>query len=331
MPYTASDGRRAALAALALALNLVLAACSYVPPPAWPREALPLPEEIATRYAVPSEPIAANLDTTAAAGVVNGELTCGDQKIRFHLQEHRDPKRPVVLLVPILAGGEDLMRSIARRIVARGFHAAWCERAGSAMRPPQRGPELEQLFQRTVIQQRILLAWLRDASALQPRACFALGVSMGGIISSVLAAVEPNLEGTAICLAGADLPSIVMDSEETRVARWRDWRLNEDGIGKTSLLQELQTTLLSDPGRLGPFVDTQSVLLVHATMDEVIRRPHQDLLWESLGRPRRLLFPLGHTTAALAIDPILDAAASFFREREPVAPSVAAGPVSRWR
>ena len=73
------------------------------------------------------------------------------------------------------------------------------------------------------------------------------------------------------------------------------------------------------------------VLLVHATMDEVIRRPHQDLLWESLGRPRRLLFPLGHTTAALAIDPILDAAASFFREREPVAPSVAAGPVSRWR
>ncbi len=323
MPYTASEGR-GRRRTLALALSSLLSACSYVPPPSWPREALPLPEDVAARYAIPPEPVEARIDPTSVAGVVDGELSCGEQKVRFHMHQNRNPNRPVVLLVPILAGGEDLMRSIARRVVDRGYHAAWCERAGSAMRAPQRGPELEQLFQRTVIQQRMLLAWLRDSSALRPQSFFALGVSMGGIISSVLAAVEPRLEGTAICLAGADLPNIVLDSDETRVAKWREWRLTEDGIGKSSLLQELQTSLLSDPGRLGPFVDTQSVLLVHATLDEVIRRPHQDLLWESLGRPRRLLFPLGHTTAALAIDPILDAATRFFREREPSATPVAA-------
>jgi hypothetical protein len=135
--------------------------------------------------------------------------------------------------------------------------------------------------------------------------------------------VEPDLDGTAICLAGADLPNIVLDSDESRVVRWRNWRMADGGIGANGLRQELQRELLSDPGRLGPFVDTNSVLLVHATFDEVIRPPHQDLLWESLGRPRRFLLPLGHSSSAMAIDSIIATATGFFHEREPLAEPLA--------
>jgi hypothetical protein len=50
---------------------------------------------------------------------------------------------------------------------------------------------------------------------------------------------------------------------------------------------------------------------VHATLDEVVPAANQDALWESLGRPRRLLLPLGHYSAALALWPILAAVDDF--------------------
>ncbi|MSR39648.1 MAG: hypothetical protein EXS02_12530 [Planctomycetes bacterium] len=331
MPCTGSESSKAPSlrlehrysALLKSLLVCVATSCSYVPPPCFPRAALPLPSEVAARYALPCTPQLTTLTKLPGDSALAGELTCGSETIRFHLLQHADQQRPVVLLVPILSGGEDLMRSIARRVVQRGYHAAWCERAGSAMRVPQRSPELEQLFVRTVVQQRVLLAFLRDTAILRPRAFFALGVSMGGIISTVLTAVEPDLDGTAICLAGADLPNIVLDSDESRVVRWRNWRMADGGIGANGLRQELQRELLSDPGRLGPFVDTNSVLLVHATFDEVIRPPHQDLLWESLGRPRRFLLPLGHSSSAMAIDSIIATATRFFHERELLAEPLA--------
>src|SRR5262249_13089786 len=230
------------------------------------------------------------------------------------------------LLVPILAGGDDIMRGIARRIVATGFHAAWCDRVAAALCPPQRGADLERLFERTVLHQRALLAWLRPGPIPAPPATFGLGVSIGGMIAAVLAAVDPDLDGLAICLAGADLPAIVLDSDESRVVHWRQWRMTTDGIGTATLRQELQQTLLSDPARLAPFAATERILLVHATLDEVVRPPHQDLLWEALGRPRRILIPLGHYTSALAIASTIAWVTPFFGERHPAVPVARACP-----
>ena len=209
------------------------------------------------------------------------------------------------------------MRGLARRMTERGFHAAWCDRVAPALSQGQRGPDLEQLFVRTVLHQRALLDWLRHGGAgPEPRAVFALGVSLGGMVAAALAAVEPDLDGVAICLAGADIPSIVLDSGEARVEHWRRWRMTEDGLGAASLRQELQRCLQSDPARLCAFVPTEHVLLVRSSLDEVVRPAHQDLLWEALGRPRRLTVPLGHYASALAIDSIVDTVAGFFRDRQ---------------
>src|SRR5262249_27384150 len=163
--------------------------------------------------------------------------------------------------------------------------AAWCDRVAPALSPPQRGPDLEQLFVRTVVHQRALLAWLRQPAGPQPPAVFALGVSLGGMVAAALAAGgtgpargRPRRPGgVAICLAGADIPSIVLDSGESRVERWRRWRMTEDGLGVASLRQELQRCLQSDPARLAAFVPTEHVLLVRSSLDEVVKPSHQDL------------------------------------------------------
>ena len=295
---------------------LLCAACSFQPAPAFPRPALPLPADARERYRLPGPvELRRHDDAQGAARDSHGELACGDETVRFHLCRAGRDAAPLVLLVPILGGGADLMRTVARRFVALGFDAAWCDRAGPALRPPQRGADLERMLQRTVVHQRILLHWLIEESGLDSPAVYACGFSLGGIVTAMLSAVEPRLRAAAMCLAGADLPTILCDSNEPRIARWRSWRHDEDGLLGQCLHEELARELCSDPLRLGPHVQTDKVLLVAAKLDDVVRPEHQDLLWESLGRPERLSLPLGHYSAALALGPMLDAIATFFHDR----------------
>ena len=310
--------------------------CSYTPQPTFPRPSRTLPSNIAARFALPEQPSLRYQTPTDSRGTSRGELLCGREIIRFHLHRADLPERPLVLLVPILAGGSDLMRALARQLVDLGYHAAWCQRVAPALRPPQRGRDLERLFRRTVVHQRALLAWLAEQTDPRPASTFALGVSMGGMVATVLAAVEPTLSGTALCLAGGDLPSIVLDSAEPRIERWRDWRQVADGLSRSPLRQELARHLQSDPARLAPYVDTERVIFVSAMFDDVVRPRYQQLLWEALGRPARMTVPLGHYTSALALGPILNAVSDFFVDRA-IAKAAerragpAAGRLARWQ
>ena len=318
MPFTTSRAsRRGRVGAIScLLLGFILqTACSYVPPPAFPRPARPLPADIAARFALPEEPVLLHQTATDVHGTSRGKLRCGEELIRFHLHRTDQTDRPLVLLVPILAGGGDLMKILARQLVSKGYHAAWCERVAPALKPPQRGPQLEQLFRRTVLHQRALLSWIGEQEDPKPTLTFALGVSMGGMVATVLAAVEPSLTGTALCMAGGDVPAIVIDSKETRIISWRNWRAEEDGLSGVPLQKELQQHLLSDPGRIAPYVDTERVFVVATSFDDVVAPRFQKVLWEALGRPARLTVPLGHYTAALALDGIMKSIADFFEER----------------
>jgi pimeloyl-ACP methyl ester carboxylesterase len=252
-------------------------------------------------------------ETDHDSGHTTGVLVAGDETVRFRLRRHATPGRPMVLLVPILAGGEDLMDQVANRLVDRGFDTALCARVGPALKPPQRAAELDDLFRRTVLHQRLLLHWLRHGDA-PPEHIFVLGISLGGMVATVLTAVEPTLSGTALVLSGAGIADLVVVSSEPRVQAWRRWRHTEDAVGDDHLRWELGTRMRHEPLRFAGAIATRKVLFVGGIFDTVVPAWHQDLLWEALGRPARLDVPLGHYSAALAIGPILDAAANHFRD-----------------
>lgn len=233
-----------------------------------------------------------------------------------HQKTTKAVARPMVLLVPILAGGRELMNMVAQRLRGYGFDVAFCARAGRALSPPQRGPELDELFRRTVLHQRMLLKWLREADDAPP-SLHVLGISLGGIISTVLAAIDRDLQGVAICLAGADLANLLLISSEGKVQNWLKWRQETDGISLNSLHWELAQSLTYEPLNFAPNVPTEKVLFVSAAFDTVVPRRHQTLLWEGLGRPERLDMPLGHYTAAILLDKVIGAAAEHFRAHCP--------------
>ncbi|MCA8952925.1 MAG: hypothetical protein KDE27_25670 [Planctomycetes bacterium] len=291
---------------------MALAGCAFVAAPRHPRPVLP------TRAIVAATP----LGTPELAGFESrgehrwhGTLRGDGETVLFELWSERDPAapRPLVLLVPMLAGGEGIMDYVADTMFDRGFDVALCARAGSAMRAGQRSADLQELFRRTVLHQRLVLAWLRGTDA--GRGQFVLGISLGGMVATAVAAQEPELAGAAICLAGGDLPSLVPKSSESRVRRWLEWRLTTDGVGVDHIRWELRQQLAYEPLALARAVATDKVLFVSADFDDVVPAANQDLLWEALGRPERMFVPFGHYTAALAIGPILSAAADHFAAR----------------
>lgn len=296
--------------ALWLAAALAAAGCTLRGGPQRPRPAL-APAALAVSIPAVAEPRLAELDEVHP-GRFTGVLEGDGQSVQFELR--LDPAtagRPLVVLVPILAGGEELMEQVALRLQDRGFDAAFCRRAGGAMRQGQRGKDLDELFRITVLQHRLLLRWLR-ARDPAPSRLFAMGMSLGGMVATVLAAHEPGLDGVAICLSGGGVKELVGHSSEPRVQRWRTWRQTTDGIGDDGVRWDLEQFLTHEPLRYAPAVATDRVLMVEAAFDTVIPGRHQDLLWEALGRPARFTVPLGHYSAALAIDAIVAQVARHF-------------------
>jgi pimeloyl-ACP methyl ester carboxylesterase len=292
-------------------LGALLGGCTFVPPPTWPCPPLPASSLPTAGLALPD--VEADELATNGAGVLHGSLVGGDEHLRFHLRE-TDGTRPLVLMVPILAGGEDLMDQVGNRLVARGYDVASCARAGRALQTGHRAPDLDELFARTVLHQRLLLRWLRARDAA-PRPYFVLGISLGGMVAAVLGALEPDLAGVAVCLSGGDIADLVPVSSEPRVQKWRRWRHEADGVGDDHLRWELTEGMHYEPLRFAPTVKTERVFFVSADFDTVVPPRHQDLLWEAFGRPTRLCVPLGHYSAALLLDHIVGAIAGHFDAR----------------
>jgi dienelactone hydrolase len=193
----------------------------------------------------------------------------------------------------------------------------------SALKPGQRGEDLELLFRRTVLHNRMVLAWARRQPELDRERWACVGISMGGMVATALLAVEPQLRAGALCLAGGDLAGMVLVSSEHRVASWRRWRQVSDGATGLVLQDELRRELVSDPARLGSYIPTEKVLMVGGSLDSVVPPAHQHLLWESLGRPDWRSLPLGHYTAALAFGSVVASVDAFFGERFREAPAAA--------
>ncbi len=308
-----------ALAQLGCALWLTSCATT-IEAPAHARPPVPLSAATLAEFALP-EPV--RTETLVVAGgdahldYWRGALVCGTERVAFHLLRPKGAApRPLVACLPILAGGHELMWLVASRLAAHGYAAAWTDRVAPALRN-QRSPEMNTLFRGTVQHNRMLLRWAEArADLFAPGRVGLVGLSTGGLVGTVLLALEPQVAAGALCLAGADLPSLLLASGEQRVVDWRAWRARVDGIAGTALRREMERELSADPGYFCAAIAAERVLLIHADLDAVVVPANQDLLWEGLGRPRRIrIHPLGHYATGLALDPVVDAICRHFAVR----------------
>ncbi len=147
-------------------------------------------------------------------------------------------------------------------------------------------------MQQGVCDVRRALAWLAQRPDVDTARLGVTGISLGGIISSIVAAVDPSVRSGVFLLAGGDLSRILWGMPET--ARFRDsWQ----AAGRT--LADLKAlTDPFDPLTYAQRLEGKHLLMIAGKIDEVVPPASAQALWVAAGRPPIEWYDCGHYSAA---------------------------------
>jgi dienelactone hydrolase len=291
-----------------------------------PREAAPITSAVAGRfdYDVDGDVALAPLPVEEdAARVFSGSVVVhlqGDPDpvlVQFqYWQARRAPARaPAIVVTPILGGGESLAEYHCRAFAEAGMHSVLVARGTKVLRDWWSVDEVDRQLRRAVVGRRAVVDWLETRPEVDPARLGAFGISMGGILTSALVAVEPRLSSAVVALAGGDVAQIIRYSTEGRLVSWREAKEGELHETVAEVEQRLRRALPDDPVRLAPFVDPRRVLFVSTRWDTVVPPANQELLWRALGRPERYDLPSGHYTGIVFLPKVMDLAVRWLESR----------------
>lgn len=231
---------------------------------------------------------------------------------------------PAVVVTPILGGGKSLARTNCEDFARAGFHVALAWRGTKVLRKSWGIEAPEFWMRKSVAARRALLDWLSERPEVDPDRVAGFGISMGGILTSTLLAVEPRFRCGVVALAGGDLAGVIAVSSEGRIERYFAQKQLDLGVGPVELEQRIRAALPSDPLRLAHAIDPSKMLVITTSLDTVVPPKFQSKLWRAMGRPKRVDLWSGHYTAILYLPWITDRVVDFFREKlTPRAPAMA--------
>ena len=211
---------------------------------------------------------------------------------------------PLVVLSPILAGPIDDYRAsryLAERACERGVSAMFLHQETIVLDPRRDAFDLERRLRQSVRDNIRALDLFAARAEIDAGRLGSIGVSLGGIKNVVLIAAEPRLRANVLCLAGTDLPGILLASHEPLVEAYLEGRRREDGLEAPAVAAELRRFLGCRPSRCAPSIESDRVFLVLGRFDDKVPFRAGLALRDALGGRAAWILPTGHyTTLALA-------------------------------
>jgi hypothetical protein len=228
------------------------------------------------------------------------------------------PRRPAVVVLHILGADFPLSRYMAARLANEGIAALFVKLPYYGERRPANGGLSSKRFlssdiERTVAAMRQgvcdvrrALCWLGNRPGVDPNRLGITGISLGGIVAALAAAVDPEIHQAACLLAGGDLSEILWTMPEA--AKFRTWWL-ESGRTKSDLKA---LTDPFDPLTYATGFSGKRLLMIAGKVDEVIPPRSTQLLWQAAGRPPIEWYDCGHYSAVGYLLPGIRRTVAFF-------------------
>lgn len=236
-----------------------------------------------------------------------------------YFQPNQAGKRPAVIVLHILGADFALSRYLAARLADEGVAALFVKLPYYGERRPANidarflSSDIERsviAMQQGVCDVRRAAQWLASRTEVDRERIGVTGISLGGIVSSLAAGVDPQIGRAAILLGGGGLAEILWDMPE---AEARDSRKAWIASGRTK--EELaQLTLPFDPLTYARGLQGKRVMMIAGRSDEVIPPSATTKLWEAAGRPPIQWLDCGHYSAAGYLLPVFRHVVAFFAE-----------------
>ena len=232
-----------------------------------------------------------------------------------YFRPKHEGRRPAVIVLHILGADFALSRYVASRLADRGVAALFVKLPYYGERRPAGGA---QRFLSTDIERSVLAmrqgvcdvrraaAWLASRPEVDASRLGITGISLGGIVASVAAAIDPALTRGAFLLAGGDLAKILWTMPEA--AKYRDaWIKSGRTFADLKALTEP-----FDPLTYAAGLKDKRVLMMAGNTDDVVPPASARALWDAAGRPPITWFDCGHYSAVGFLLPGIRQTVEFF-------------------
>ena len=228
-------------------------------------------------------------------------------------------KRPAVVVLHILGADFALARYYATRLASEGVGALFMKLPFYGERRPAGKPqrflsndvdETRLAMQQAVCDVRRAGSWLSERVEVDPERIGVTGISLGGITSALVLAVDPAFERSVTILAGGNLDEILWTMDEGGADRWRrEWL----AAGRTTA--DLKGfTKDFDPITYADRLKGKKLLMMAGNVDEVVPPASARQLWDAAGRPPIRWFDCGHYSSAGIMLPAFREAVAFLKQ-----------------
>ena len=222
-----------------------------------------------------------------------------DIEFKYYRSE-KEGKRPLILIMPSIAGETLLETDTARYFAHRGYHAIIVRLNEDISDQTRRTDQIDNFLIRTTTQIRQIMDWAISTGDVDQSRIVAYGVSLGGIRTSILTTVDKRIKAASMFVAGCDLPNIISRSTIKVVSGYREARMAKENYSTAGEFNErLDDVVEIDAAHFAYRRSREDFFMVIAKKDKIVPTDKQYELWEELGRPAGFAWSLNHLQTAL--------------------------------
>jgi dienelactone hydrolase len=225
-----------------------------------------------------------------------------------------ETRRPLIVISPIL-GGNMIVDWFAAYFASQGMHAAIVHRRKPRYDSSRDLGQVEDVLRKSVLRTRQALDWLLENPGIDSDKVGSFGISYGGLVNTLTAAVEPRIRCHIFAMAGGPLADLILDSKEKAIQKYIRAAAEQTGHAPEKLRAELQNAIHSDTLKMAAYLRSYDVLMVIAFFDQVVGRKYSQNLWRALGRPEVIYTPFGHYGTLLTLPYLKSKARQFYQAR----------------
>ena len=241
---------------------------------------------------------------------------CNNTVYAEYFQPCLKEKFPAVVVLHIAGGDFELPRFIASQLASNGIGALFVQMAYYGCRRPPDNPRLRMLSEdvdltrtaviQTVMDIRRAGLWLNLRPEVDAERIGIVGPSLGAMVGSLVAGVDPRFTRGAFVVGGGDLARMIWESTLTAGAKKK---MVAKGMTFEALQQKVKEV---DPLTYAKNINPRGVLMVNARRDSVVPSDCTLKLWEAMGKPQILWYDTDHVQTLAYIFEVTDKVIAHF-------------------
>jgi len=218
----------------------------------------------------------------------------GGMTIEYY--QRRELTENLIFVFPILGGKNSVEGYFAKYFANHGFNTAIVHRDRDFKRP-ELFDEIEQIFRRNVIRDRIAMDYFERVEGIWHFGSF--GISRGAINAALTAGVDARLTHNVLAMGGSHLVEVFRRSDVGGIRKYRDRVMEEKKITADQFYAAMEREVRTDPKNLAQYIDAKDTLMFLSVFDKSVPFRYGLQLRSELGTPKTVFLVSGHATSLL--------------------------------